>query len=227
MKNQNGSFTLLHAFFVYIYNPLVPFFALPLILTASVRLSFAIIASLNLFFVYFLTFATFTGIEKLMKVLNQDRTTPLSILPNKNVVFITMLLSTFFSAIFYFLLSLFNPLLAIETQFFIIAVPMVASMQKSINKKENMPFYGQLSKCLSGCLYFIIVLMLLSLIREPLGFATLSVPGGEKGIVELFNNESTSPYAVQIVPLASGVLFILGLALAAFRIIDRRKKERV
>jgi hypothetical protein len=32
---------------------------------------------------------------------------------------------------------------------------------------------------------------------------------------------------MQIAPLASGVLFILGFALAAFRIIDRRKKERV
>jgi hypothetical protein len=63
------------------------------------------------------------------------------------------------------------------------------------------------------------LIIALALIREPLGFMTLSLPVGEgPGMAELFReDDGTSLFPIRILASAGGALLLLGYGVALFR----------
>jgi hypothetical protein len=62
-----------------------------------------------------------------------------------------------------------------------------------------------------------ILILALSLIREPIGFAVFSFPGGVQGIVTLFSAEEEGFFPVHIVAASAGALMLLGYGIALFK----------
>jgi hypothetical protein len=58
-------------------------------------------------------------------------------------------------------------------------------------------------------------IIVLAMIREPLGFGCISLPGGVYGMIEHFNAQGFSPFLA--VSASSGGLLILGYILAFYR----------
>jgi hypothetical protein len=218
--------------FVFFHNPLSTFSALALYITASSRLSYAIIASLIVIFVYVFSVCVYFGIVKWMAAISLKRGEEFSILPHTNnadnasKLYISVLISTFASGLFYIIFRIINPLLAIETQAFFVFIPIIFCAQDVMSRLSELPFPQNLSKCLKESVCICFVLIVLSFFREPLGYGTLSIPGSKAGIIELFNGGKISNFSIEIMSLSSGAFILLGLIFAFFKLIDRRKGER-
>ncbi|MDR3356103.1 MAG: hypothetical protein LBO04_02835 [Spirochaetaceae bacterium] len=131
-------------------------------------------------------------------------------------------LSSFSGSLYFFLLYLLNPLFAMETGLVYALVPAFYIGSKFCSSLENSPademfheaFYEPLS--MSG------LVLGFSLIREPLGFATLSIPGGKRGIIELFNTQGGYSYPFQLISSSTGALFLLAFMIVVSRYIDKK-----
>jgi Na+-translocating ferredoxin:NAD+ oxidoreductase RnfE subunit len=125
------------------------------------------------------------------------------IFPRRGRELILVLLSAFWGSLFLLLLSLFSPVLALECGFFITLVPVI-----SLGKPEDpMPSVLMRAAVLGA------LILALALIREPLGFGSLSLPGGPGGLIEIFH----VPPLFRIVSGSSGALMILAAILALYR----------
>jgi hypothetical protein len=138
---------------------------------------------------------------------------------------LNVMIASFAGSLFYLLIYLLNPLLAMETTL-ICALSPVFFMSSSFTAEPCDRSAGELFKkaareplALGG------VTLAFSLIREPLGFATLSIPGG-RGIIELFNSGGSNLYAVQPVSNSTGALLLLGYILIVFRRMNPDKDFR-
>jgi hypothetical protein len=69
------------------------------------------------------------------------------------------------------------------------------------------------------------LIIALALIREPWGFGSFSVPGGQQGITELFSFVGSRFFPVQVISSSSGGLLLLGYALALFRRLQHQHGE--
>jgi hypothetical protein len=62
------------------------------------------------------------------------------------------------------------------------------------------------------------LIIAISLIREPIGFGSLSFPGGTTGIIQLFGEEQGEDFfPVRFFSIAAGGFIILGFISAIFR----------
>jgi len=71
-----------------------------------------------------------------------------------------------------------------------------------------------------------IILIAFSLIREPLGSGSLSLPGGPWGFFNIFGENSTEPFAVQVISVSAGGFILLGFSIALFRFFKGISGER-
>jgi Na+-transporting NADH:ubiquinone oxidoreductase subunit NqrD len=182
-------------------TPLSSMSAAALLIIASVRVSYAIIMIGSLFWVFLLCTLLRNGIRK--------------IIPDNLKSIINILLSSFVGSIFYLFLYFLNPFLAMECTLPILLVPVlyyasVSSDAFASKVGRSIAFGDSLRQATS----LSILIFALALIREPLGFATLSVPGGSQGIIELFKlHGENSPLPIQIISLSAGALFLLAYIL--------------
>jgi uncharacterized membrane protein len=64
----------------------------------------------------------------------------------------------------------------------------------------------------------------LALIREPLGFGTISVPGGAEGIIELFDLKKVwSIVPISIISVSGGGLLLFGYVIALYRYLKTQR----
>jgi Na+-transporting NADH:ubiquinone oxidoreductase subunit NqrD len=131
-------------------------------------------------------------------------------------------------------------MLAAETVFITLFVPMLSFFYYEANKTKTALVttavtttvvaansFLELRKRVIDALKLSALIIVLSLIREPLGYATLSLPFGSGGITELFNQDGAFAFPIEIVSVSSGAFLILGFIVALFRAFDRRKTERL
>jgi hypothetical protein len=179
-----------------------------LFVIAGSRFSYAIVAAGALFWVFILS-----------ALVNMVRRGLSSKTRRKmfNVMF-----SSFAGSLYFFLLYMMNPLLAMETVLICALVPVYFLLGKFCMSLENSDADEILHESVREPLSLGGLTLVFSLIREPLGFATLSLPGGKRGIVELFNTEGAA-YTVQIISSSTGALFLLAYILIALRHLDPDK----
>ncbi|MDR1074435.1 MAG: hypothetical protein LBL45_12340 [Treponema sp.] len=196
------------------HNPLFTLMCMGLLLFSSSRLSFAIVIAVALVWVYVLTALALFAARP--------------ILPKEGRGAVMVFLSSLITLFFLFILWFISPLLTIELLYVTLLVPVsfIGAFPRekldSLNASETMVETLSQTGAI-GC-----VIIALSLVREPLGFMTLSFPGGVQGFIELFNgSDATDFFPLRILAVASGAFFLLGYMTALFYTIIKRFRGTV
>ncbi|MDR2194856.1 MAG: hypothetical protein LBP19_10430 [Treponema sp.] len=201
-------------FFFNTHNPLFTLMCVGLLLFSSSRLSFGIVIAVALVWVYVLTALSIFAARPL--------------LPYEGKIIVVAFLSAFIMAIFLFVIWFISPLLTIELVYVILLVPVSFLGRFPLEKMEPLNisetvFETASEACVTGS-----IIIALSLIREPLGFMTLSLPGGAQGFIELFNaSDKTDFFPIRTLATISGALLLLGYITALFHAIMKPSKRRV
>jgi len=190
------------------HSPLSALNGAALIIMASNRFSFALICSGALVWVFGLTVLTYSCAHSFLP----------SILPSRGKMVILLFLSTFFCGMFTFIISLLNPLLILGTFFFLVLVPPWCMSTGFFEAVESLDPFEATSRALLEAAVFSGVIIALSLIREPLGIGTLSIPGSSQGIMEIYEGQNAETVLPgRILSISAGGLLLLGYVVALYR----------
>jgi hypothetical protein len=182
-------------------SPLATLSGGSLLVLASVRFSFALVCALALLWVY-----VFTGLAL-----------RIPFLPRRGKSGIAPFLASFTGGLYILFVFLVSPILAMDTLFFLILCPLCCVSSGLPERLEKMsPGEGAARSCKEGLVLSALILGL-SLIREPLGYGCLSLPGIRSGVVNFVDFSRGARLPVRIIAASSGALFLLGYGLALFR----------
>lgn len=186
------------------YSPLTALTGAALIILSSSRFSFAVTALGALLWVYGLTIGTLKLMENLLPRIGKNS--------------IAILLSSLYSYGYYYLFSLFSPLMALEAAFPLALVPITFIARGLYRQMDDLSLSQALGTSLYEALILGLLLMGLALFREPFGFGVLTIPS-PKGIFEFFGSDIASHYSIRLVVSTAGGLLILGYLVALFRVV--------
>jgi len=190
------------------HSPLSALSGAALIIMASNRLSFAIVCSGALIWVFALTVLTYSCAHYFLP----------SCLPSKGRMVILLFLSSFFCGVFAIIISLLNPLLILGTVFFLVLIPPWCMSTGFFEAVESLEPFEAVSRALPEAVVFSGVIIALSLIREPLGIGTISIPGSSQGIMEIYEGQNTDTFLPgRILSISAGGLLLLGYVVAIYR----------
>ena len=185
------------------YSPLSSLSGGALIILASGRTAFAVVEFGALLWVF--------GASALIFALAQ----PVSPTKERELVFTS--LCSVLGSLYLLLLFLACPVLALEARFFIMLTPVYAICSRFPSRIEDLVLQDGLIRAFSEALFMGSLILAGALIREPLGYGTLSIPGGQRGITELFQVGQGYFFPVRIFAVSAGVFFILGYGVAVYR----------
>ncbi|MDR0732425.1 MAG: hypothetical protein LBF63_12210 [Treponema sp.] len=186
-------------FFWGLQSPLAALSGGSLLVLASGRLSFALVCALALLWVYVLT-----GL--ILRI---------PFLPRWGGI--TPLLASFTGGLYILFMFFVNPILAMDTLFFLILCPLCCVSSGILNRLEKLDPGEAAAQSCREALVFSALILGLSLIREPLGYGCLSLPGIQQGIVNFIEFSQGAQLPVRIIASSSGALFLLGYGIALFR----------
>jgi hypothetical protein len=212
-----------HLNFIKKIHPLACLPGGALLIIASGRLAHAIIAAGALVWVYCLS----------SLLIN----TGTKIFPRRGKSELFAFISSFMAAVYLLLLWLFSPFVALEAFFISSLVPMLYMASdlpknfgndvkpRDINIKryrkhrrlKTLNIGHTISVSVFDALASGVMILLFALIREPLGYLSLSLPGGQSGIVLLFSFESNQFLPVYLIASSCGALLLLGYFLGLYR----------
>ncbi|MDR1363346.1 MAG: hypothetical protein LBJ35_04795 [Spirochaetaceae bacterium] len=196
-------------------SPISSMSGVALFIIAGSRLSYAIVAACALVWV-----------SMISAFINMA---PHGVKSKARIQMLNVLISSFAGSIYLFLLYLLNPLLAMETTLICMLAPVFYMGSKFCVSLESAAKNGIFSESLFELLALGGLTLVFSLIREPLGFATLTVPDGNRGIMALFNTKDQYPYPIQLISSSTGALFLLAYIMVILRYINagavRRTKD--
>ena len=199
MKGRFGS----HLFWGS-YSPLSSLSGAGLLIMASSRFAFALVCAGALLWVYGFTALIYSGAR--------------SILPSKGRIVVLLFLSAFFSGLYALLTSFLNPLLIMACSFFLFLIPPWCLGSGFFESAESADPIETVSRALLEAFIFASIIIAFSLIREPLGMGTISIPGGAQGIAEIFGSRDADAFVpVRILSVSSGGLLLLGYGTALYR----------
>lgn len=192
-----------------LYAPLSTLAGVGLIVMSSSRLAFGLVAAAALMWVYNLTMAAVFFARP--------------VYPKIGKKIILIFLTSVLGSGFLLLLCLVSPLLAMEMAYIILLAPCYAVgsslFSQQLKSSEISPLLLKASTE-AGSIGLLIIAF--SLIREPIGFMTLSLPGGVQGLIELFQYfEGDAFLPIKIIPSSAGALLLLGYGAALFRSIRK------
>jgi Na+-transporting NADH:ubiquinone oxidoreductase subunit NqrD len=183
-----------------------------LIIIATSRLAFALGAAGALMWVYTLT-ALILSFAK-------------PILPKRGLPVLQLVLISFLGSMYILIFHCINPYLGMENTFLFLLCPLSCAGSGICRRIEGLPHRKSILRALVEALVLGGLLVALALIREPLGFGSLTLPGGPQGLVALFafgSPDGALYFPVRIIAGASGGFLLLGYALILFR----RLKDRL
>lgn len=199
-----------------LYTPLSTLAGAGILLMASSRLSFGLTVGAALLWVYDGTMtAVFFAYPVYPKI-------------GKKIVLI--LLTCVLASCFLLLIWLYSPLLGLETGYVILLIPcycigspIFAQVRRPEDRGDiKSAFKTLILKTSLEAASLGILIIAFALIREPLGFVGLSLPGGPAGIIELFPAlEEDMFLPIRLVSGTAGGLLLLGYGAALFRSIKK------
>jgi Na+-translocating ferredoxin:NAD+ oxidoreductase RnfE subunit len=190
------------------HSPLMSLTGISLIITASSRLSCSIIVFFLLEAIYTITLCIIHGGK--------------SIIPAKYKTAITIMIVTFISSLFYFFIDLIHPVSALELYFIVFLIPLTflsSHLEKTASNfsaSEEIIFGAKQASILGG------IIIAIALIREPLGYGTLSLPFSNKMMYLL--PESIQEQAVlQVFSAPLGGFLITACLIALVRFVTHQQ----
>ena len=173
-----------------------------LLIMGSCRTAYALMTAGALVWVYALTALALTAANPL--------------LPVRGKTVLEIFTASLFGAFFLLLFSFFSPLLSMEMTLVVLLAPVSCAASGVCRRTGNLDSGQAAGRALLEGLILGLLILGLALIREPLGFGSLSVPGGPRGMILFFNHEGVY-FPVKIAAVSSGALILLGYAVALFR----------
>jgi len=196
--------------FNFFSSPYAFISALPLIIISSSRLAYGIIAFFALLWVCLVS----TMIKNLTK----------NFFPGlfNNILLISLCSAA--GGIFLLIFSFVNPLLAKETILISLLTPVYCFTSESAARAESAEWNQALLESAVDALLPGIFIIILSALREILGFGTLSLPGGAGAIQEIFKLD-VLPYPLKIISTSGGAFMLLGYIFIIFRLVKSYSKK--
>ncbi|MDR2942508.1 MAG: hypothetical protein LBV17_07960 [Treponema sp.] len=185
-----------------------------LLVMASARLSWAVIIAGSLFWVYGLATSVFAF---LCYEINPR------FFPAQGRGFVFTCIASFFGSIYLLLLCLLCPLASFEVFFLLLIVPLFCAssgiFEQIVSPAENT--HGDIITDVSGALSQAAVLagliIAFSIIREPLSYCSLSLPGTAGGMVTIMYFKSNSFFPIGIFASSTGALLLLGYIICLYQ----------
>jgi len=185
-----------------------------LLIMASARLSWAIIVVGSLLWVYGLTALTFSF---LLKTFGKN------IFPEKGIVSLNICIASFFGSIYILLFWLLSPFAAFEVLLLLLLVPLFFAgsgiVQQIQDQSENylVDFFEHVSDAVSQAVFLGGLLIAFSIVREPLSYCSLTLPGTYQGMITIiqFNDDSFLP--INIFASSAGALLLLGYIICLYQ----------
>lgn len=189
-------------------SPLSSLAGLALILISSSRLAYTLTVSVGLLWIYLLT-----GISLWFAR---------SILPERGRSLVILAISCFIGALYLWVHLLINPFLGMECFFPILLGPLVYTGSGTAERIQTMDLSEGLAASFFDVLVYCGLSIALSLIREPLGFLSLSFPGGSRGMIFFFAGKTSLLYPVS---LSSGAFLLLGYGIVIYNFLRGRNNS--
>jgi hypothetical protein len=181
------------------HSPLATLSGGGLLVLASVRFSYGLVAVLALLWVY-----VFTALAL-----------RIPFLPRRGEI--RVFLSSFIAGLFILLLFLICPILAMDSLFFLILCPLCCISSGVLDRIEKFNAAEAVFQSYAEGMILSALILALALIREPLGYGTLSLPGGRQGIICPIRFPGESYLPLRIFSSSAGAFFLLGYGVALFR----------
>ena len=183
-------------------SPLASLSAGALLIMATSRLAYAVAVTGALFWVYgFSVLAAYSGSR---------------LFPARGKFLIQIVLASFTGALYLLLLWFVCPLTALEVLFLVSLVPLFCAGSGIFKRAESLDLVDAVARALSEAGVFGALLLIASLIREPVGFGCLSLPGGARGITMLaVFGDGFVP--IRLAASSAGALLLLGYGVGLYR----------
>ena len=139
------------------------------------------------------------------------------VFPRRGRTILLAFLTSFFAGTYLLLLWLLSPLCALETFFVISLIPMFCMVSGIFRQLETQELDDVLHAFFSEALILGTLIVIFALIREPIGYLSLSLPGGAKGIILLFSFSTESFLPIRLITCSSGALLLLGYLFGLYR----------
>ncbi|MCL2210466.1 MAG: hypothetical protein FWB95_00915 [Treponema sp.] len=185
-----------------------------ILIMASARLSWAITVAVGLFWVYGLTAFTFTFF-----ITGARR----KIFPENGRVSIYTCFSAFYGSLYIFMFWIVCPFAALEVFMILLFVPIfctgsgiVQQMQSHIQNAHT-DIFENVSDSISQAASLAGLLVVFSIIREPLSFCSLSFPGTYQGMVTIVYFKAGAFFPIGIFAASSGALLLLGYFICLYQ----------
>jgi hypothetical protein len=196
-------------------DPLSTLAGLGLLIMASSRLAFAIVTVGAILWVY--------GLSVVVVLFARP------LLPKTGRQVVIIFLVSFISSLFLFLFWFICPLLAMGAAYLVVLMPCYcagSSVLDSSDVSQKDDIKELLFRAFLEAGSLGVLILAFALIREPIGFMALSLPGGTQGIVELFNAADGSSFLpLRIISSSAGALILLGYGVAVFRGVKKAYSE--
>jgi hypothetical protein len=199
------------------FSPLGGLTGFGLLIIASSRLSWAILVAVSIIWVYIIC-----GI--LGSILSSKKIN--KFFPVHGRVSIYTCLAFLFSAIFLFLIWMFSPLASLEVFLPVLLIPFFyigSGCFNDILKSENVSadisvnIKRNVISSASEAVILAVILIAFSIIREPLSFNTLTVPGTNKGSIALLSFKEDAFFQIKILANSAGALLLLGYSIGIYK----------
>lgn len=182
-----------------------------LLVAASDRLSHALLAAVALAWVYCLScVAAFYGGR---------------FFPARGGRVLFAFISSFAAAMYLLALSLALPLAALQVFFAVSLVCVLCAASGIQNRLSGLSLSGVLRLSLQESLAAGLLVILIAVIREPVGFGSISLPGGAGGIIVFYPFGSDPGFNLRLLSASSGALLLIGYLLGVYRYMGAKQVE--
>jgi len=185
-----------------------------LLVMASARLSWAVMIAGSLFWVYGLTTFLFAF---MCSEINPK------FFPEEGRAYVFTCIASFFGGVYILLLWLLCPLAAFEVFFLLLIVPLFCASSGVVEQiaysLENIhsDVASDVSDAVSQAAVLAGLIILFSIVREPLSYCSLSLPGTAGGMVTIMYFKSNSFFPIGIFASSAGALLLLGYIICLYQ----------
>jgi len=184
-----------------------------LLIMASARLSWAITIAGSLFWVYGLTALTFAFLVSSGK----------KFLPVGGHTVLYVCLASFWGSLYLLIFWLLCPLAALEVFLLLLLVPLfcassgVAEQIASSMENTQHEIMDSVLEVIYQAAVLAGLIVAFSIVREPLSYCSLSVPGSYQGMVMIISFKPGSFFPIEIFSSSAGALLLLGYIVCLYQ----------
>jgi hypothetical protein len=137
--------------------------------------------------------------------------------PRRGKTQVLVFLSALAGSVYLLFLCFISPVLGMETFFFVSLTPLLCISSGLFDRIYDLAVDEAVFRAFAEAAVLGGLVIAFSLIREPLGYFCLSLPGGIHGIVKIVSSGEAAFLPIRIIAGSAGALFLLGYGVGLHR----------